>query len=98
MNLEKKIYVCWAFKEHEREMSIINHQIYKELKEKYKINEGEDSDIVYNRIAGYNHSDYFIKKCPDEVTEDELALICDKGNLCFGYKGNRNSKITVFED
>lgn len=36
-------------------------------------------------------------KCPDKVTLNELALICDGGNLCFGYSGSKKF-LSVFED
>ena len=108
--MEKKIYSSYAFKENESEMMKINGQIYEELKKKYKIlkvsdidhkvptsEELEQNDIVYSRKACYGHGEYRIYKCPNEVTLDELALICDSGNLCFGYSGSKY-KLSVFED
>lgn len=109
-NLEKKIYSPWAFTENESEKAKINNAIYKELKEKYKIlkvsdvdhrlptnEELEQNDIVISRKACYAHGEYKIYKCPDEITLDELALICDGGNLCFGYRGDKNF-LSVSED
>lgn len=52
---------------------------------------------VYSRKACYAHGEYKIYKCPNEVSLDELALICDGGNLCFGYRGNKKF-ISVSED
>lgn len=108
--MEKKVYSSYAFTENEREKSRINIEIYKELKEKYKIlkltdidhreptsEELEQNDIVYSRKACYGHGEYKIYKCPQELTLDELALICDGGNLCFGYRGNK-SFLSVSED
>lgn len=108
--MEKKIYSSWAFTEKEEEKAKINNSIYKELKEKYRIlkvsdinhkeptkEELEQNDIVYSRKACYGHGEYKIYKCPNEVTLDELALICDGGNLCFGYRGNKNF-LSVSED
>lgn len=108
--MRKKIYSPWANTENEKEKSAINMEIYKELNSKYKIakvsdidhkipteDEINNNDIVYSRKACYAHGEYRIYKCPDEVAIDELALICDEGNLCFGYSGNRKS-IKVFED
>lgn len=112
--LEKKVYSSWAFKEHEQEKSKINHQIYDELKNKYKISNSlqkynsetkqmedinfDDYDLVYERIAGYNHADYYIKKNTTDMTADELALIFDHGNLCFGYNKESENHYYVFED
>lgn len=108
--MEKKIYSSWAFTEKEEEKAKINNSIYKELKEKYRIlkvsdinhkeptkEELEQNDIVYSRKACYAHGEYKIYKYPNEVTLDELALICDGGNLCFGYSGNKNF-LSVSED
>lgn len=101
-NIERKVYSPWAFTENEDEKMKINHEIYNELKEKYKIlkvsdcyhreptkEELEKNDIVFSRKACYLHGEYKIYKCPNEITLDELALICDDGNLCFGYYGNK---------
>ena len=108
--MEKKVYSSYAFEENEVEKMQINKTIYNELKSKYKIikvsdidhkepskEELEKYDIVYSRKACYAHGEYRIYKCTDEITLDEIALICDDGNLCFGYKGNRNY-LSVFED
>lgn len=108
--MEKRVYSSYAFQKDEREMYEINMQIYEELKSKYKIfkvsdvdhktptkEELEQNDIVFSRKACYAHGEYKIYKCPDELTLDELALICDNGNLCFGYRGNKNS-LSISED
>lgn len=109
-NLEKKVYSSWAFTENEDEKMSINREIYNELQGKYKIlkvsdanhrtpteEELKSNDIVYSRKACYAHGEYRIYKCPEEVTLDELALICDGGNLCFGYRGSKNF-LSVSED
>ena len=36
-NLERKVYSSYAFTEDEREKSRINHEIYEELKERWRI-------------------------------------------------------------
>lgn len=108
--MEKRVYSSYAFEENEVEMMRINREIYNELNKKYKIlkvsdvdhklpteNELNNNDIVYSRKACYAHGEYKIYKCPEEVTLDELALICDDGNLCFGYVGNKNF-LSVSED
>lgn len=108
--MEKMVYESYAFTENEKEKMAINQEIYNELKEKYKIlkvsdvdhrnpteDELKDNDIVYSRKACYAHGEYRIYKCPNEVTLDELALICDGGNLCFGYRGDKKF-LSVSED
>ncbi|MBR3697562.1 MAG: hypothetical protein IKM97_04820 [Clostridia bacterium] len=108
--MQYRVYESYAFTKNEKEKMLINREIYNELKTEYKIlkisdvdhrmptkEELEKNDIVYSRKACYGHGEYKIYKCPETVQLDELALICDDGNLCFGYSGSRN-KITVFED
>jgi len=59
-----------------------------------------NNDIVYARRACYGRGEYRIYKSPDELSLDELALVCDHGNLCFGYakyKATRTS-IEISED
>ena len=60
----------------------------------------ENNDFVYARRVGYASSEYKIYKCPNELTLDEIALICDDGNLCFGYFKYNASRthIKIAED
>lgn len=108
--MKKMVYTSYAFTENEDEKMRINREIYGELKQKYKILKISDIDhtsptgkqlaeydIVYSRKACYAHGEYKIYKCPEEIRLDELALICDDGNLCFGYSGSKK-QLTVFED
>lgn len=102
MALEKKIYSSWAFTENESEKASINREIYKEFREKYKISRYEvenpdDYDIVLKRTAGYNHATYSVIKNTTDLSQLELALICDDGNLCFGYR-MEGSQFYIFED
>ena len=112
--LERKVYPSYAFKENESEKSRINHEIYEELKTKYRIAPSherynpetkkmepvnlDDFDLVYKRKAGYNHGEYTILKNETDLTSDEIALIMDGGNLCFGYKRESNNFFYIFED
>lgn len=91
MELQKKIYSSWAFTENESGKASINREIYEEICKKYKISRCEvenpdDYDIVLRRTAGYNHSTYSVIKNTTNLSQLELALICDDENLCFGYK------------
>lgn len=102
MELQKKIYSSWAFTENEFEKGNINCEIYEELCKKYKISRYEvenpdDYDIVLDRTPGYNHSTYRVIKNTTNLSQLELALICDSGNLCFGYR-MEGSLFYIFED
>ncbi len=109
--MEKRIYSPWAFTENEREKNRINSEIFAELREKYKIFrhdlkfdlvDGVDCnfsefDVVIGRRAGYNHAVYNICKNAPGLSTTELALLCDEGNLCFGYSIH-GDHIIVSED
>ena len=61
-----------------------------------------NNDFVYARRACYHRGEYKIYKCPNELTLDEIALICDGDvfNLCFGYAKYKASRtdIEISED
>lgn len=100
--IEKRIYNGWAFKENEREKMKINLEIYNEICEKYKVsrcNVGniDDYDLVLERTPGFHHSTYRIVKNNTDLSQLEIALVCDDGNLCFGYK-MEGSYFYIFED
>lgn len=102
MAIEKKVYSSWAFTKDEMEKRDTNRSIYNELCEKYKISRYlvdniDDYDIVLRRTPGYNHSTYQVVKNTTDLTKDELALVCDDGNLCFGYT-MKGSQFYIFED
>ena len=62
-----------------------------------KVENPDDYDIVLDRTPGYNHSTYSVIKNNTELSQLELALICDDGNLCFGYT-MQGSQFYIFED
>ena len=95
MEIEKRIYSAYAFTENEREKSIMNSTIYKELKEKYrilryKVDNLEDYDIVLDHTPCMYRSVYKVIKNNTQLSSLELALICDDGSLCFGYSRHGN--------
>ena len=112
--VERKIYSAWAYTENELDKAKINQSIYQELKEKYKIAysqyqynlekervemiNAEDFDIIVLGTPGYAHTTYSIIKNGPDLSKEDLALICDKGNLCFGYSVGSNNTIVVNTD
>ena len=54
------------------------------------------SVILYYR-DGYAHTDYLVLSNPHKLSDYELALFCDGGNLCFGYRV-MGSLITIHTD
>jgi len=75
--IEKKIYNEWAFEENAFEKAQMNMRIYEEIKDKAKV------ELVGK---GYAHEKYRVLSNPYNLSIAELALICDSGNLCFGYR------------
>lgn len=70
-----------------------NYEHYEEIKDKVKYISGS---------TGYGHHNYLVESLDPELTIDEIALWCDKGNLCFGYSGSALSdgtfRIKVYTD
>ena len=109
MTTKNKIYPAWAYTENEEEKRKSNKLALAELKEKYKIvnqyyyktfmsdEEKENVDVVYDYYTGYGNKTYFITKNKPKLTTLELALICDDGNLCFGFDVT-TSGIKIYTD
>ena len=105
--LERKIYSGWAYTINEEEKAQINKEIYAELCKKYKISfslpeteeEVEQYDIIVHFCRSwYASCEYEIVKRPEGVTDDEIALICDRGNLCFGYCRSAANRCQIYTD
>jgi hypothetical protein len=101
MTVEHKIYSPWAFKTDEDEKARMNIQIYNELFDKFKIYSPSRSNcekdkaqvVIVAKAPTYNEIHFSVEKNEVELTSDELALIYDHGNLCFGHMGT-----TIFTD
>ena len=100
-----KVYSGWAFSANENEKAKSNRHAYEEICKKWRIkflggveiiNSGY-YDLIIVRSAGYCHSKYRIIKNETDLSQDELALVCDKGNLCFGYIMD-GKDFYIFED
>jgi hypothetical protein len=88
MKVENKVYNGYAFTKDMKEKGQINRAIYNEIKGKAEIKwiSNSSGQTVYNVISN-----------PENLTKDQLALICDSGNLCFGYRMFGN-QITIYTD
>jgi hypothetical protein len=98
--LERKVYSGWAYKDNADEKARINRELYAELEHKIKrcyVNPrtrlldctSEDMEKYCCFISeghGYANIRYRILSNPYNLSNDELALVCDGGNLCFGYR------------
>lgn len=78
---------------------------YKELQQQYKIlrtrmppQDLSDWDVVIQPIGpGYAHYRYRVLKNSPNLSTHELAIICDEGNLCFGFRAS-GGEIRVYTD
>lgn len=109
--MEQKVYSAWAYTENSDEKVQINQKIYKELRDKVKIGY-RDSKIKGMNISkddlqnycclvpcgrGYGNVQYQIISNPHNLSNDEIALVADGGNLCFGYRAV-GSTIVIYTD
>lgn len=109
--MEQKVYSAWAYTENSDEKAQINQKIYKKLKGKVKIGY-RDSTIKEINISkedlqnysclipcgrGYGNVQYQIISNPHNLSNDEIALVADGGNLCFGYRVV-GSTIVIYTD
>lgn len=97
----------WAFTEDEKEKGKTNNQIYLDnLKPKSKQFWGNEQPteedlknfMCYKHVgSGYAHSKYKVLSNPFKFSLQEQALICDDGNLCFGYR-IESGLIVIYTD
>lgn len=75
-----------------------NGLVFNEQRRKFEEIDPEDFDVIIKSAgSGYGCKHYDIIKNAPNLSNDELALICDGGNLCFGYRGG-GSRITIHTD
>lgn len=95
------IYGC-GISQDQRE---INNKIYQELQPLFKYTSNHnynDEDlnkyIVYSDLGfGYVNHSYRVHSNPHNLSDDEIALVLDRGNLCFGYRRN-GDVFTIYID
>lgn len=88
--LEHRVYSGWAFTTREAEKAQINRSIYNKIK---------DQAVLTPVGRGYGHTVYKIVSNPRGLNIEELALIADSGNLCFGYRrGTAANTLIIHTD
>lgn len=108
-----KIYAGWMYSEDAEQKQEFNRCIYNELLEVYSVAREiveydantrqfvpvnfDEYDIVLDPRPCYAHVEYRIAKNDTDLDETELALICDHGNLGFGYT-TKDNDIYVFTE
>jgi hypothetical protein len=88
----------WAFKENEDELMKRNQAIYNDLVDRNI----KDNVVVEGTISGYaNIKKYGKIKEGFKISERDLAVYLDGGNLCFGGESTINGTsfaVTIFTD
>lgn len=88
-----------------QEQSEINDKIYQELQPMFKSvsnynynKEDANKYVLYSDLGfGYANHSYRTHSNTYNLSDDEIALVLDGGNLCFGYR--RNGDIfTIYID
>ena len=82
-----------------------NFERYQELKQQHRVlvtykapDNLDDWDVVIQCLGpGYAHVRYRVLKNSAGLSTNELALICDDGNLCFGCRRS-GDEIYVYTD
>lgn len=55
-------------------------------------------DVIVTHVKShYGRNEYEIIKNEPKLSSKDLAIICDKGNLAFGYTGDQN-RLSVYID
>lgn len=76
-----------------------NKAAYEELKRQYKIcthfnphemNMDDFDVIIESSGVGYAHHKYRVLKNTPRLAPRALAIICDEGNLCYGFRVEGN--------
>lgn len=58
----------------------------------------EEYDVVVEPAGvGYGHTKYRVLHNAPGLSAEDLAIICDRGNLCFGYR-KEGGYIVVYTD
>ena len=84
------IYVDWAFTENGHEKSRSNYEKYLEIKDQ------ATATLVSD---GYSCKTYRVDvKDGYNLTDNEKALIADRGNLCFGYNKINDKLYEIYVD
>lgn len=94
-----KVYSAYAYEPGENEKAKANREAYEQLKHLCKFGDKPDGTHTIIEHAGvtYGSSRYRIIDNAAGLTNAEIAVFCDGGNLCFGYSAALDF-IDVFTD
>lgn len=101
-------YDSWAFSENASEMHKANMKALAEYDGRYVqpkpgqsarecAEENPNKLVYYNDGTFYGRNSFYVQSNPENLSAAEIALIVDRGNLCFGYTGS-NFRINIYTD
>lgn len=101
-------YSDWAFASDANKMYKANMEALAEYDGRYcSPNAGESlaecakrnpDKLVYGiGVHGYGKNGYVVESNPENFSTEEIALIVDHGNLCFGFSGSPH-RINIYTD
>lgn len=101
-------YSEWAFASNANKMYKANMEALAEYDGRYCmprynetvedcVKENPDKLVYYIGNHGYTRNAYAIAANPENLSTEEIALIVDHGNLCFGFYGSQ-SYISIYTD
>lgn len=100
------VYAPWAFKEDEDAKRDANRELYGRILERLGTSQREQAfrrtfeagGLRFERLEPrYKRICFRVDEKPDWMTWAEVALVCDDGNLCFGFSVSGNF-IDVYTD
>ena len=100
--MSRKIIYGYGISQEQRE---INNKIYNELYPLFKYvknndysNEDLSKYVIFSDLGcGYANHRYCVHSNPYNLSDDEIALVLDGGNLCFGYR-RIGDVFTIYTD
>lgn len=103
-------YSEWAFSDMEESAPKLNREVLDNLRDvvSYRVIYGDnfecrrpefvgDDELILREFNGYNRNYFEVIEKPEWMSMDEVALIADTGNLCFGFNVS-GSRVTVYTD
>lgn len=84
----------WQYLRSHYHILYTSEALYIQHKDEYN----KEYDIIYTCIEhSYGHNTYYVYKRPPELSDHDLLIVADEGNLCFGGSASGNT-LVVYTD
>ena len=97
---ELPVHKQWAYRKDYEECSRENLATYDRLREVCTRGEAPccGKTVVKRLTPSFGKDRYAVVCNPRRLDMDHIALFCDRGSLCFGYRVSEGSIIEIFTD